>query len=226
MNSSRDYYYEEIGENFDQWMSDYDVQRRTLLIQRHLGQRGAGKSCLEVGSGTGKISRAIIGSVGALTVSDISEKLAGAVGAKLNCAAMRQDACALSVADNSFEVLVSSECIEHSPDPSQALREMARVLKPGGLLIVTTPNRMWYPILWLSMALGVRKFSGREVWMFPWQAASVLRDAGMREIKLDGCHLFPWQIPLAKKVLPLFDRIGKLLYPVMINFCVTAVKKP
>jgi len=225
MDSNRDYYFEHIGENFDHWMSDYDVHRRALLIQKHIGEKGKGKSCLEVGSGTGKISSAIIGSVGVLTVSDISEKLAKGVGVKLKCASMRQDACELTIADNSFDVVVSSECIEHVPDPRKALREMVRVLKPGGLLVVTTPNKLWYPVLWVSMAAGLRKFSGREIWLFPWQAASLLRNAGMIEITLDGCHLFPWQIPLAKKVLPVFDRIGKLLYPLMINFCVTAVKK-
>jgi len=42
-------------------------------------------------------------------------------------------------ADNSFETLVSTEVLEHVPAPLQALREMRRVLKPGGFLILSTP---------------------------------------------------------------------------------------
>lgn len=223
--NDRDYYFEQIGENFDKWMSDYDVYRRALLILKHLGNKALGKSCLEVGCGTGKISEAIVNMVGTLTVSDISEKLAREVGQKLKVSWMQQDACALSIPDNSFDVVISSECIEHAPDPEKALREMVRVLKPGGLIVVTTPNKVWYPLLWLSEVTGIRKFGGREIWLFPGAAARILGAEGISDIQLDGCHLFPWQIPLAKRILPLFDRAGKSLYPVMVNFCVTGVKR-
>jgi ubiquinone/menaquinone biosynthesis C-methylase UbiE len=220
-----DYYFEQIGGNFDKWMSDYDVYRRITLIRKYLGNKALGKSCLEVGCGTGKISGAIADLVGTLTVSDISEKLAREVGDRISVSWMQQDACALSIPDNSFDVVISSECIEHVPDPVKALREMVRVLKPGGFLVVTTPNKVWYPVLWLSMVTRIRKFAGREIWLFPHAAANILKAEGVEDVKLDGCHLFPWQIPLAKQILPLFDKAGNILYPVMINFCVTGTKR-
>ena len=44
-------------------------------------------------------------------------------------------------ADATFEVVVFGEVLEHmTNDPMHALREIARVLKPGGLLVLTTPN--------------------------------------------------------------------------------------
>lgn len=42
--------------------------------------------------------------------------------------------------DSSVDVLVSSEVVEHLPDPQPAIKEMWRVLKPGGYVLVTTPN--------------------------------------------------------------------------------------
>ena len=42
--------------------------------------------------------------------------------------------------DSSFDTVISTETIEHLPDPARALRELARVLKPGGRLFLTTPN--------------------------------------------------------------------------------------
>lgn len=223
--NQRDLYFEQIGGNFDKWMSNYDVYRRALLIRKHLGNRARGKTCLEVGCGTGKISETVADIVGTFTVSDISEKLARKVGERLNVSWMQQDACALSIPDSSFDVVISSECIEHVPDPEKALREMVRVLKPGGVIVVTTPNKVWYPVLWLSMVTGIRKFAGREIWLYPHVAAKILESEGIKDVELDGCHLFPWQIPLAKRVLPLFDKVGSFLYPLMINFCITGTKR-
>ena len=42
--------------------------------------------------------------------------------------------------DSSFDLVTCTEVIEHLEDYRAALREMARVLRPGGVLVVTTPN--------------------------------------------------------------------------------------
>ncbi len=54
------------------------------------------------------------------------------------------DAEALPFADESFDVVLSHEVIEHIPNDRAAACEMARVLCPGGRLVVFCPNR-WYP---------------------------------------------------------------------------------
>ncbi len=47
-------------------------------------------------------------------------------------------------ASNRFDMLLSHEVIEHVQDDVQAVREMVRVLKPGGRVLMFCPNR-WYP---------------------------------------------------------------------------------
>jgi 2-polyprenyl-3-methyl-5-hydroxy-6-metoxy-1,4-benzoquinol methylase len=46
----------------------------------------------------------------------------------------------LAFADGTFEVACSFETIEHVGDPERALAELARVLEPGGTLVVSTPH--------------------------------------------------------------------------------------
>lgn len=50
-----------------------------------------------------------------------------------------EDLTRLTFADNSFDILISQDVLEHVPDPLQAFIETSRVLKPGGVHIFTIP---------------------------------------------------------------------------------------
>ena len=45
----------------------------------------------------------------------------------------------IPVDDESFDVILCTEVIEHVPNPIEALKEMSRILKPGGKLLITAP---------------------------------------------------------------------------------------
>ena len=45
----------------------------------------------------------------------------------------------IPVPDGSYDVILCSEVIEHIPDPISAIKEMSRILKPGGVLLITAP---------------------------------------------------------------------------------------
>ncbi len=217
-------YYEEIGDDFDKWMSDFDVERRIDLIKKLLPRGAPSLSCLEVGCGTGRISEAIKPLVGQLTVSDKSRALAKSVGSQLHVDWLESDACRLDIPDNTYDLVVSSECIEHTPAPKTAIREMLRVVTKGGTIIVTSPNRLWYPALRVAQKLKIRNFEGNELWLYPREAANVLTENGVQQVTIGGCHVFPWQIPGAKLVLPFFDRFHRQLYPLMINYGICGTK--
>jgi SAM-dependent methyltransferase len=54
------------------------------------------------------------------------------------------DAQALGIRDDSFEIVLCTEVLEHLPEPQHAIDEMFRVLVPGGQLLLTT--RFLFPI--------------------------------------------------------------------------------
>lgn len=64
--------------------------------------------------------------------------------------------------DSSFDKVVMSEVAEHLPNDVKGLREVYRVLKPGGILALTVPNHN-YPFLWDPMNWVLEKISGRHV---------------------------------------------------------------
>ncbi len=53
---------------------------------------------------------------------------------------IQADACSMPIADKSIDVVVALEVIEHTSHPHKLLAESARVLRPGGVCICSTPN--------------------------------------------------------------------------------------
>ena len=49
------------------------------------------------------------------------------------------DITSIPVDDGSFDVILCTEVLEHVPEPIIAVKELARIIKPGGLLILTAP---------------------------------------------------------------------------------------
>jgi ubiquinone/menaquinone biosynthesis C-methylase UbiE len=220
-------YYEELGDKFEGYMSDYDVERRLhLIFSTLLGRdRLSGRRVLEIGSGTGRISRTIIEQGGTLTALDIGPGLVGSVAQSLHCHGVVGDALHLPFGDGTFDFIISSECIEHTLDPELAIREMCRVCATGGAVCLTTPNKLWYPILVLSQKLGLRKYSGIENWMYPKRAAAVMASQGMVDVTVSGCHLWPFQLRFTRSLLKRADALGKTMYPLMINFGILGRKR-
>ncbi|WP_370327190.1 methyltransferase domain-containing protein [Euzebya sp.] len=92
--------------------------------------------------------------------------------------------------DGAFDVIESMDVIEHVPDPRSYLADLVRVLAPGGLILVVTPNRLW-PVEqhlgiagppWLPVAAADRLF-GRLAgarWLDDDRRFRYSRLAGMR----------------------------------------------
>ncbi|MBZ0111556.1 MAG: class I SAM-dependent methyltransferase [Thermoanaerobaculia bacterium] len=224
MPQEKQYYYETLGEDFEGFMSNYDVDRRLHLVFDDLlaGIEWQGKRVLEVGAGTGRFSRELVTRGAELTVLDIGAGLTRRVAASLASSGVAADACYLPFKDNSFDVVVSSECIEHTTDPLAAVVEMTRVTKDSGTVCLTTPNRLWYPTVVVANRIRVRRYCGIENWVWPGDVRRVMQQEGFQCVRFSGCHLWPFQLEVSRPLLQRLDRFAPLLYRGMINFGVAA----
>ena len=73
---------------------------------------------------------------------------AGEIAADHPVTAVRGDALALPFADATFDRVIASEVLEHIPDDVAAMRELARMLRPGGAMAVTVPRCVPEAVNW------------------------------------------------------------------------------
>lgn len=67
------------------------------------------------------------------------------------------DCCRMPFAGETFDVITAAAIIEHLPDPMPLLNECKRVLRPGGVLFMTTPAPFFE---WLATKIGYLKNAG------------------------------------------------------------------
>jgi len=109
------------------------------------------------------------------------------------------DAAPLPFRNAAFDALFAGELIEHLPDPRPALAEFRRVVRPGGTLILTTPNRLRLA----NVADGSeRPYSPDHLSELSYdEVRSLLGESGFEVLKSTGLHLellLNWFSPLPK----------------------------
>jgi SAM-dependent methyltransferase len=100
-----------------------------------------GGRVLELGCSTGYLTRHVAGGADTAIGLDLNRRaLAGARRRHPRAPLVCGEAGALPFATASLDAVVMLEVIEHAPSDAAAVREVARVLRPGGTLILSTPN--------------------------------------------------------------------------------------
>jgi len=109
---------------------------------------------LDIGCGNGKFIRDM-NSLGwqfeGVEFNSIAVDICNKAGLKV----FHGDLHAAAFKDNNFDIISARHVIEHIPDPMNFMREIARILKKGGRLVIKTPNsialgRQWFGMHWFD----------------------------------------------------------------------------
>ncbi len=217
------YYFEHYG----------DVNSKThypSLYFRHiytLNMFGSTKKAkaLDIGCGSGAMVRELLNRGYDVVAADISQNMLDAtrktVGKHPRASYVKytiQDIEDLDFGSGSFDLIICTGVIEYLKTDDNALRELSRVLKPGGVAIISTQNKASFARTlleglfliiptWLKNHIVTIKQHHCHV---PWKLDRALAQVGLMKEDFAYHHFYPIPIP--------FDRV----FP---RFCVWAGKK-
>jgi SAM-dependent methyltransferase len=119
--------------------------RRHEAVYRAIADRCAGAVVLEAGCGEGYGADLLAGGAAAVLGLDFDAPTAAHAARRYpDVGVARANLVALPVRDGACDAVVSLQVIEHLWDQERFLRECRRVLRPGGALMVSTPNRITF----------------------------------------------------------------------------------
>jgi len=143
-----------MGENFSEYSEkhihfiDFSVPE---MLENLLKELNKLYSLIDLGCGDGRIlyalySKGLLKNTGRIVGVDISEERMRRLKEFCPFAeGVVADVCDLKqIPDNSFDVAISSQVIEHVPDDSRMLKEVRRILKSNGYFYVSTVIKKWY----------------------------------------------------------------------------------
>jgi len=157
----------------------YRALRRWQKVDMALLDVREGLSVLDVGCGEGYLLRKAARSASLALGADVAEsRLRATRDGPIELAVA--DAQRLPFADASFDRMICTETLEHVADAQLTLRELARVLRPGGRLAVSVPHFLCEAILY-RLIRGYLEFPGGHRRVFtPRTLTRALTQAGLQ----------------------------------------------
>lgn len=208
-----------VGEVFHSVAQKYDVMNDVMSAGMHrLWKRftvntsgvKTGDSVLDIAGGSGDLSALFskkVGPTGQVILTDINASMLGVgrdnmIDAGLNVPAAQCNAESLPFADNSFDCVIVAFGLRNMTHKENALKEMQRVLKVGGRLLVLEFSKVWDP---LSKIYDAYSFK-----FLPFMGNLIANDAASYEYLAESIRMHPDQETLKQMMTD--AGLGKVEY--------------
>lgn len=141
---SPDYFWQEylpaLGVHDGKFDLEYFDARHALMLGLIAGKISPPGKMLEIGAGAGFFLKAAERAGWSVDGIEVSEAAVEFANKQLGLRVKLEEAETLTYPDNDFDVVVMFEVIEHLFWPARVLHSVHRVLRPGGVLVISTPN--------------------------------------------------------------------------------------
>ena len=198
---------QKVGEVFHSVAKKYDIMNDVMSAGMHrLWKRftvntsgvKAGDSVLDIAGGSGDLSKLFsqkVGPAGQVILTDINASMLSVgrdnmIDVGLQVPATQCNAEFLPFADNSFDCVIVAFGLRNMTHKDHALKEMQRVLKVGGRLLVLEFSKVWEP---LSKAYDAYSFQ-----FLPFMGKLIANDADSYEYLAESIRMHPDQETLKK----------------------------
>jgi len=158
----------------------------------------AGKTALDVGCGAGLLAVPLARMGASVTAVDAAPELIIAAKTHAAGAGLTIDYRAIGVEalEGKFDLVTAMEVVEHVADPRAFVASLAARLAPGGLLILSTPNRTaWSKLLTITLAEGLGKIPKGthhfNEFITPEEMTAMLSEAGLVVEDVEGIAVSP-----------------------------------
>jgi ubiquinone/menaquinone biosynthesis C-methylase UbiE len=183
------------AEGYDRYMGRWSARLAPLFLD--FAGIADGERIVDVGCGTGSLTFDIPprADIAAIEAIDFEEQFVEALRQRNTdprITARQGDACALPFGENQFDRALSMLVLHFVPDSLKAVREMRRVVRPGGIVAATVwdtfggmPSQriFWDTIAAIEpSALGRRSASLVRPMTFPHEMARAFADAGLQQV--------------------------------------------
>ena len=177
-----------------------DRMRRALELVEGTGATG---TAVDAGCGAGQMVVELVSRGFTTSAFDVSANMVTASNKLLARRGMRAEVVqangeALPHPDGAFDVVTALGYIEYFPSPAKAVAELARIAKPGGHLVITSPNPV--RLAYLADPIGTIKglLNPSQGYRRHYNSARSLRriltTAGLETLAVDGHGIGPWTI--------------------------------
>lgn len=211
--TEKELFYDKFSSRWASKINNAETQKRLKIVFQKLlkSYNLKGKKFLEVGCGLGYFSEMANKLDADVTGVDVGESLVKITKKRVPRGKfVKASASQLPFNSGTFDVVLCTEVIEHVENQNEALKELSRVLKRNGILVITTPNRLFKFLFDFLGILGVRPYKGNEKWYYPWTLKKMLGSQGRIKNEVYFNFFFP------SKYLDVFERFKFLRY-LMIN---------
>ncbi|WP_372507969.1 class I SAM-dependent methyltransferase [Mycolicibacterium crocinum] len=169
--------------------------RRHEVVYRRLLDLCAGRDVLEAGCGEGYGADLIASVARRVVAVDYDAATVAHVGARYpRVEVVEGNLAALPLPDASVDIVVNFQVIEHLWDQPQFVAECARVLRPGGLLLMSTPNRITFSP---GLDTPVNPFHTRE--LNARELKELLTDGGFQMRSMSGVFHGPGLVAMDER---------------------------